>query len=48
MAEKKNTPAGPSNGGAAKPQAAVTKMEAVRRALATLGWGAKRGRSRRS
>jgi hypothetical protein len=41
MAEKKNTPAAtpttPSNGGAAKPQPRLTKMEAVRRALAKLG-----------
>jgi hypothetical protein len=43
MAEKKGTnSAGPSNGGASKPQAGVTKMEAVRQAIASLGWGAKR------
>jgi hypothetical protein len=45
MAEKKNTPAAdpttPSNGGAGKPQAGLTKMEAVRQALAQLGRDAK-------
>jgi hypothetical protein len=45
MAEKKNTPAGPpataSNGGAARPQAGLTKMEGVKRAQAALGRDAK-------
>jgi hypothetical protein len=42
---KTSTPAAapttPSNGGAAKPQPRLTKMEAVRQAIARLGWEAK-------
>ena len=43
MAEKSSNSAGPANGGASKPKEGVTKMEAVRRALAKLGLDAKRG-----
>jgi len=41
---KTSTPAAPTataNGGAAKPEKKLTKMEAVRQAIARLGWDAK-------
>jgi hypothetical protein len=44
MAKKSTPAAGPttsSNGGAGKPEKKLTKMEAVRQAIARLGWEAK-------
>ena len=44
MAKTQTTPAAPTataNGGAAKPEKKLTKMEAVRQAIARLGWEAK-------